>query len=246
MPRCLIKMCILIGSLASPPALAAVVETEIVASAIPPYVYLDKDVEKGVLVEIVQAMAKKVGHSGKITFLPWQRAQTLTRESRQSRPRLIIPLTRSKDREPHYQWIVKLLEDDAVLVTRKGVRPKITRAADAQPLRVGALLGSPLESELHDLKFVRVQAGVDEGVNAQKLYGGRIDVWFAARMVAPFVYKLKGYDPKELQMGASLRVNELYLAASPSLSATESKAWQTAFRDLQTSGAYEKIVAKYR
>ncbi len=224
-------------------------ETEILAASIPPYVYEEpagSGNSMGVMTELVVAMAKRIGHSGKITYLPWARAQQVTRESKDGTPKLLLPLTRTQAREYQYKWVVSLLEDEAVLVTHKGKQPLITDIDQAKSLATGALLGSPQEAFLRDQRFAKIDAGVDEETNARKLNAGRLQVWFVARMVAPFLYKKAGFDPKDLQYGVKLRTNDLYLGASPALPDSEAEKWRGALRAMQEDGTYDKIVNAFR
>lgn len=227
-------------------------ETEILAGSIPPYVF-EKNAgaagatsSVGVLAELVKEMARRVGHSGHITYLPWARAQQMTRETKDGVPKLLIPLTRTQAREFQYKWVVSLLEDEAILVTIKGKEPLITSSDQARELPTGALLGSPQESLLRDLRFTKIEPGVDEETNARKLNAGRLKVWFVAKMVAPFLYKQAGFKSSELQYGIKLRTNDLYLGASPALPDSEAEKWRGAMRAMQDDGTYEKIVSKHR
>lgn len=225
------------------------IETEILAAVIPPYLF-EKDgpgsASVGVISELVKEMARRIGHSGRITYVPWARAQQMTREARDGVPRLIIPLTRTEAREYQYKWVAPLLEDEALLVSVKGKTPLITSAEQAKGMPAGALLGSPQEALLRELNFTTVDAGVDEETNARKLNAGRLQVWFVARMVAPFLYKQAGFNASDLQYGVKLRTNDLYLGASPNLSDAEADRWRNALRAMQDDGTYEKIVSKYR
>ena len=60
------------GNIPVVPAVA--LEIEIVTAAIPPYVFQENGQQKGLIVELVEAMARHAGHSAKIRFLPWKRA----------------------------------------------------------------------------------------------------------------------------------------------------------------------------
>ena len=227
-------------------ALAGGPEIEIVTGQIPPYSYEDQGKPRGVAIELVEAMAALVGHSGKVTFLPWKRAVALT-ERVKDKPRLIIPLNRSPERETKFAWVTRLLEDKTVLVTRKGGRrAKVERYEEAKAYTVGVLLGSPLETELRNKGFQNIDVGVDEETNARKLSLGRVDVWFVATMVAPFVYKRLGLPDAELEYGASLQVNDLHLGATSTLPVAELLKWRDAMETIRKNGTYDRILKSYQ
>lgn len=221
-------------------------ETPILAGAIPPYAYEEKGEAKGILAELVRDLARRIGRSAKMQFLPWARAQQMTTAPREGKPSLLIPLTRTAARESRYVWVAELFADDAILVTLKGARPPLASVGEAKALLTGALIGSPLEDQLRELRFGRIEVGLDEPMNARKLHMGHLDAWFVGRLVAPFVYRQLGLDPAELTVGPTLRTNHLYIGASPNLPAEEIAAWRAAFAAAKGDGTWARIVAAYK
>jgi len=202
----------------------------IVAAEIAPYVHEERGEVRGLVAEVVRKAARHLGRSDQIEMLPWPRAQSLTREGTGAGARLIIPLTRTPERENLYKWISLILSDDAVMVTLKSRRLNIESDKDARSLVVGMLRGSPLEAELFARNYPRLDPGIDEALNARKLKTGRIDAWLVARMVAPFTWRSAGYDPADLAYGMKVRTNDLWLAGSRSISDAEVALWQNAIR----------------
>lgn len=219
-------------------------ETEIVTGVIPPYTYQEVGSQKGLIVEIVEAMSKVTGHSGRIKFLPWKRALMEVTDPGGA-PRLIIPLNRSPEREDKFLWVQELYVDKTVLVTKKGSQPKIEAVDQAVNLKTGVLLGSPLEAQLKRLGFREIEPTVDEETNARKLQFGRIAVWHVARLVAPFVFERHGFAVKDLEYGPGLDENDLYLGASKNLPPEQAENWRKAFQKIKEDGTLEKIVKKY-
>ena len=206
---------------------------KIVAAEIPPYVQVERGEVVGSVAQPVRKLARAVGVSDKIEILPWARAQQLVREAAVGHERLIIPLTRSDQREKDYTWLAEIQRDDLVLVTRAGVRPVVRSEKDAMGLRVGMLRGSPGEADLVARRWPHLDPGTDERVNARKLKTGRIDVWLVARQVAPVAWSKEGFDPTELQYGMVIRTNQLWLAASKNMSAPEVERWRKAWEKIK-------------
>ncbi|MEY4632507.1 MAG: hypothetical protein RIQ81_2627 [Pseudomonadota bacterium] len=243
--RWLVSLAVLAGVVVAPLAFAGD-ETPIVATELAPYAWSGPDGPKGVMVELVQAMAKKVGHSGKVDLISWNRAQQMTASASGGAPRLILPLIRSPERESRYQWILPLIEDETVFLTMKGKRPAVNSRADLANLRVGVLDGSPLEPWLEREKTGAVDAAPTQAINARKLYAGRIDAWFVVRMVGLYEFKAAGFDVKQLEQGFSLRPIVLYLAASPGFPSTAAKSWRDAFEAIKKDGTYKRILDRYK
>jgi len=231
----------------TPPDKTVPVEIEILTAVIPPYTYTQDGKQKGLIVEIVEAMAKHTGHSAKIKFLPWKRAlQDVLDSGKNGIPlRMIIPLNRSEEREFKFTWIQELYVDDTVFVTKKGMSPKIERVEQAVSMSTGVLLGSPLEAQLRRLGFKHIDAAVDEETNARKLNVGRIAVWHVARMVAPYVFTQQGFSPAELEYSTGLEPNDLYLAGSKVFPAGIAEVWRAAFKKIKEDGTFAKIVQNY-
>lgn len=219
-------------------------EIEIVTAVIPPYCFEENGTQKGLIIELIEAMAKHTGHSGIVRFLPWKRALQETLES-ENVPRMIIPLNRSEEREFKFTWIQELYVDDTVFVSKRGLTAKIVKLEDALNFKTGVLLGSPLEAQLRRIGFKNIEASVDEDTNARKLNAGRIDIWHVARMVAPFVFLRLGLSPTELEYGVSLEPNDLYLAGSKRFPAAVAEKWRAAFKTIKADGTYAGIVKKY-
>lgn len=225
--------------------LAGTSTTPIITTSIPPYTYLEKGESDGLVSAIVKAMAKHVGHSGKIDHLPWVRCLKMASTTNQAAPPLIIPLNRSKKRENTYKWIVELYRDETVLVTKKGQQPVMEDVKLAKNLRTGVLMASPLEQQLRTAGFSKIDPSTDEDTNARKLNAGRLDVWHVARMVAPFVYNRLGLDSTELQYGAKLDVNDLYLAGPKDFPEAEAKKWRQAYEKIKADGTLAKIIQRF-
>ncbi len=74
----------------------------LVTSDLPPFANENQRDKPGFAVEITQAIAAKLGQQVKAEYYPWARAYALS----QAEPRVvIIPLTRTPDRQAHFQWL---------------------------------------------------------------------------------------------------------------------------------------------
>lgn len=101
-------------------------ELRLLAAELPPHTYQVPSASvaelpgpgQGVLHELVTEAAHRIGHSGRIEYLPWYRAQDIGQNEEGVG---IIALTRSHEREDEYRWLLHLLDDDLVLVGAEGV-----------------------------------------------------------------------------------------------------------------------------
>ena len=223
-------------------------ELRLLAAELPPYTFRVPSSSvsefpgpgRGIVFDVVSAMAKRVGHSGEIEFMPWRRAQQIE----MSEPNVgILALTRTPEREDKYRWLVKILTDDLVLVGGRGVDVSALDKVKDRP--TGVLLRSGAQALLEDKGFSRIVAAPEEWMNARRLRERRIDAWLAPRLMVIYAYREVGGDPASLDIGAIVRPSEIWLAASKSLPDAEARKWQQAFEAMRADGSYERILAEY-
>lgn len=229
-------------------AQAQKVELRLLAAELPPYTYQVPSASvaeipgpgRGILHDAVIEMAKRVGHSGRIEYLPWFRAQEIA----QTEPHIgILALTRSPERDDKYRWMVKVMTDDLVLVGAPGVDVSDLSKVKERP--VGVLFNSGAEALVRGLGFSKVSPQREEWMNAKRLKDRRIDAWVAPRaMVIHAVREVRG-NLDTVQFGQVVRPSELYLAASKNLPEAEAKKWQAAFEAIQADGTMAAIRRRY-
>ncbi len=220
-------------------------ELRLVSADFDPYTYVTsaQGGGAGVMYEIVQELAKRVGQSTKIDFLPWARAQSEAKE----KPNVgIFPLARVQERESNYVWLVPILDDPYVLFAKKSSKVDISSIEAAKHLRVGTFRGSLAETVvLPKLGFDHFESVTSDAQNVKMLKIDRIDAW-----VAPLSfrdrYKIKGgLAGDDLKVGATLVVLHEYLGASKSLDAGTIQKWQKAFEAMKRDGSYSTIMKKH-
>src|SRR5437867_970920 len=116
---CLLSLGIVLAVVAS--SARAQKELRLLAAELPPYTFQVPSASvseqpgpgRGVIHDAVVEMARRVGHSGRIEYVPWFRAQEIAQTEANVG---ILALTRSPEREDKYLWMVKVLSDDLVLV----------------------------------------------------------------------------------------------------------------------------------
>ena len=223
-------------------------ELRLLAAELPPYTYQVPSASvseqpgpgRGVIHDAVVEMARRVGHSGRIEYMPWFRAQEIA----QSEPNVgILALTRSPEREDKYLWMVKVMADDLVLAGAPGV--DVSDLSKVKDRPVGVLASSGAEALVRGLAFSKVTPQREEWMNAKRIKDRRIDAWVAPRaMVIHAMREVRG-NLDVLQFGQVIRTSELYLAASKSLPEAEARKWQAAFAAMQADGSMTAIRRRY-
>ncbi|HRO58961.1 MAG TPA: transporter substrate-binding domain-containing protein [Burkholderiaceae bacterium] len=227
--------------------LAAAAELRLLAAELPPYSFhvppptvSEFGKPTGAIYDIVRKMAQRVGHSGRIEFMPWTRAQEIA-ESESGVG--ILALTRTPEREPRYSWIAPIVIDDLVLVGGTGVDVSSLDKVKDRP--TGVLRRSGAEALLREQRFTRISPASEEWINAQKLRDRLIDAWLAPRLMVLYGYREVGGDVTALNIGQIVRRSDIYLAGSKDLPAEEIERWRSAFEALKADGTVDRIIASY-
>ena len=222
-------------------------QLRLLAAELPPYTYQVPSASvseqpgpgRGVIHELVAEAARRVGHPGRIEYLPWFRAQEIA----QNEPNVgILAITRSPEREEKYRWLLHLLTDDLVLVGSPGV--DVSDMSKVRDRPVGVLQRSGAEALVRSLGFTRPMPQREEWMNAKRIKDRTIDAWVAPRaMVVHAVREVRG-NLDVLQFGQVIRKSELWLAASKDLPDSQAKRWEDAWAAMQADGTAERIVRR--
>jgi polar amino acid transport system substrate-binding protein len=230
------------------PAQQRAKELRLLAAELPPYTFQippasvgeTPGVDQGFVYEVVSEMARRVGHTGLIEFMPWGEAQRIA----QTQPNIgILALTRTPEREEHYRWLAKIVTDDLILVGGQGIDVSSLDKVKDRP--VGVLSRSGAEALLKERGFTRVRPQPEEWLNARQMQQRRIDVWLAPRLMVIHAMREVGGNLEALNFGEIVRKSEIYLAASKALPDAEAQKWEKALAAVQADGTYQRIADEY-
>ena len=214
---------------------------EALTSNIPPF-SLEQGSRPGLMREIVVEIAKRVGTDVPIVYgKSWPQSQ----EEAKSRPdTLIFPLARIPAREPHYQWVQKILDADTAFVTVPG-KPKIeTDTASRAAKAIGVREGSPLVKDLQDRGYANLVILKTSEDCARAVLDGKVDAWYAAVPEAAFNWiELK--LPAAPVFGLKLSSIQLYIAASKNTPGIDLEKWRAAYAAMEKDGTRARILASY-
>ena len=195
---------------------------------------------QGLVHEAVAEMAKRLHASIVIEYMDWDGAQKLAL----GQPNIgILSITRTPEREEHYQWCCRIVTDDLILVGGQGVDVSSLEKVRDRP--IGVLFHSGAEALVRSLGFARVQPSPEEWLNATKMKERRIDAWLAPRLMVIHAYKEIGADASTLNFGQIVRPSEIYLAFSKGTPAAEVARWADALKSIQDDGTLDQILARY-
>lgn len=215
----------------------------IVSGDLPPFAIEGQTGRPGVLVELVEQLARRTGQSIKVEFYPWARAmQMATAEARVA----ILPLTRTPEREPHYQWLLKLYVQHFVFINRTD-QPPIGNLAQARRLRISVLRASPNLAQLLHHGFSEAQVLQTHSVEdmLRQLERGHADAIYGGDVINMDKLRSSGRDPAKVQIGLELESGEVWLATSGGVTAAELAALQQARQAMLQDGSIERLFRAY-
>ncbi len=216
----------------------------LVTSGLPPFAIENQPAMPGFAVELTQAIASKLGQQVKAEYYPWARAYAIA----QAKPRVvIIPLTRTTDRQTQFQWLVKIFVQQYVFISKASGKTIGSLDAARAVNRIGVLRGSPTTefalrehfSSAHLYEEASVEAGLKD------LDAGRIDVYFGGSAIFAATINATGRKLADYQFGASLGGGEIWLGASSGFSEREITAMRLTFDAMVADGTYARLLKKY-
>lgn len=224
-------------------AAAAAGPLSLVTGELPPMTMAGEPGQRGVLLDLVEAMLKRAGLDAEPEFFPWARAMLMATE----RPRtLIVPLNRTADREGRFQWLVRLHAQHFGFITLAG-RPRVQSIEQARRLRIAGLRGSSNLDRLREQGVPSGQIYQSTSVTDMQraLERGLIDALYGSELIHFDAWRRSGRDPARLQTGLMLESAEVWLAAQGGITDNEQAQLQRAHASLLADGSVERLFQRY-
>lgn len=213
----------------------------LVAGMIPGFCEIRDKGVGGVSCALVAEMAHRVGYTKPIELMP----QVRSIETARAGTMVLLPLGRNDSREPFFQWQIKLLEDDVLVVTRQDSPIDISSPANVRELSIGGLRGGMAYDIAEREGFTHLESVAEERLNARKLAVGRIEAWVGVWNSIKRAQAWENLPVSALRRGAVLRRAEIHLAASLDVAPAELARWKAALESMKADGTYRRILADY-
>ena len=216
----------------------------LVTSDLPPMTMPGQPGQRGVLLDMVEAMLKLAGLATQPEFFPWARAVLLASD----KPRtLIVPLNRTADRETRFQWLVKLYAQRFTFITLAG-KPRVETLAQARGLRIAGLRASSNVAQLlkQGVPPAQVYQSTSVADMQRALERGLVDALFGSELIHTDTWRRSGHNVALLQPGLTLESAEIWLAAAPNgVTEAEKLRLQQAHEALLADGSVEHLFKRY-
>ncbi|MHA7777672.1 substrate-binding periplasmic protein [Roseibium sp. M-1] len=208
-------------------------------SFLPPLSLNESD--KGIAVEMMEAVAERAAIDLRIEFVPWKRAQTIVQNTPGT---LIFSIGRSEDREQDYTWIASLVETESGFITTGKPIDSFRQAVEEMPI-VGVLLGSGRVRVLRDNDVTTLDEIAEEDQFLTMLSTGRIDAWYTMLWRGAYFLKKQGYDRDAFVFGKPVYVGRQYLAAHKEFDPDLARHIADTIAAYRKTPAYRALINRY-
>lgn len=195
----------------------------------------------GIVGDVVLKAVKLAGYEPKLIPLPWNRAQRMVHLGEDL---LIIPLSRTPDREADYTWIAPVMPMDRAFFSLDKRVESFDQARKTYA-RVAVGMGSAQEQKLREEGFSKAQIyPLKIGDNpALLLLLGRVDAWFNGVPESRYIWPDVSQRP--LLESPPLMSSDLYLACSKRCNPALVENLRKAVERLRADGTIARVVSHY-
>ncbi len=208
----------------------------ILTQNLPPWSYACK---KGIIVDIVYEIERRIGTNTTIQCLPWSRAQQMTMTGDHY---LTFPLARVAKREKNYIWVIDVMPSDLVFASLSGKPITLVMAKKLKKILVQQ--DTPPEFFLRANNFKNIHTVTDSSMIPVMLEKNRGDAWFGDMNVTISTVLNTPYG-KKMIYGPSVKSNRIYVGASKNISPALVKKYREMLNEIKKDGTYELIMDRY-
>lgn len=188
----------------------------------------------GMVGDVVLTALARIGKLTHIVAEPWPRAQIRVAKGKDM---LIIPLSRTPERENIYTWIAPIMELERAFFSLDEPVTSFEQARQRYR-RIGVGMGTAQVGILQREGFSNEQiVQLKLGENPAHLLSlGRIDAWFTGIPEALYIWEASAYREQNLRQSPSLASTGLYLACSRDCDAQLVEQLRIAINQLEHEG----------
>ena len=205
----------------------------------PPSSFLHDGRPRGLSVEIVQEILRRIGQPDTIALVPWARGYKLALAEADT---ALFSTTRLLQRESQFEWVGPLYRQHWGFYGWKG------RAVDVSGMTAAKRVGR-IGTYHQDAKMQYLQAlGFDNLVptnknitNLMHLKRGNIDLWVSSDFNMPHLARQAGLSPGQLELAHTFNSVGNYIAFSKQTSLHVIRLWQAVLDEIKSDGTYERI-----
>lgn len=209
----------------------------------PPSSYKENNQFKGLSVEIVQEILRRIGRSDNIVIVPWARGYQLAQSDANT---VIFSTTRFVEREPLFSWVGPLYQQRWGFYRWRGSG---VEAADLKAAKEVGAIGTYLQDAkmqyLQTQGFTNLVPTNQNISNVRHLQDGSIDLWVSSDFNMPFLVREADFSPDQVELTYAFHTVDNYIAFSKNTSPHVIRLWQMVLDEMKSDGSYQEICLRY-
>jgi len=212
---------------------------EIFTEDSPPANYVENGHLKGVSVDIVREILRRLRMPDTIRVVPWARGYSLAL----SRPNVVLfSTTRLAQREKLFKWVGPLYSQTWGFYGRRGSGIAIHSLEEAKRIgRIGTYYKDAKEQYLQAEGFQNLVSTNRNLSNIHHLLEGSLDLWVSSDFNMPYQARQAGVDPDRLELVFPFKKVENYIAFSRKTPDEVVQRWQRTLDAIKQDGTYERL-----
>jgi len=212
---------------------------DIYTEDLPPFNYLEAGQLKGLSVDLVNEIARRVGPAKPVQVVPWSRGYQIALEE----PNVALFSTvRSEQRESLFKWVGPLATSASTLYARKGSGIEIASLDDAKRVEsIGTYKDDVDEQFLRERGFANLYSHSNPAGIIRNLMAGRVRLGIMNDYSAPLCVRQAGFRLDDIEPVFAARKTYLYVAFSLKTPDALVQLWQDALDGMREDGTFERI-----
>ena len=209
----------------------------------PPSAYVENGELKGLSVEIVQEILRRIGQPNSITMVPWARGY---KQALSDAPVALFATTRLPQRDNLFYWVGPLYHQRWGFYRWKGAAVRIP---DMDAARQVARIGTYHQDA--KMQYLKAQ-GFDNLVPTNKnltnichLQRGNIGLWVSSDFNLRHLARQASVPPEHLELAYGFHTVRNYIAFSKATSPHVVRLWQAVLDQMKSDDSYWRICRKY-
>lgn len=218
-------------------------EIRLIAPYLPPFSFGDAAAPKGIMLETLLAVARQVGHSGKVSIIPVPR---MLHEIAQGKRMMSAFVAQLQFRARAFTLLDPGVEQVLSFASLRTNPGPMTLETAKHLKSIGLISNGFPEIFLRGEGFTNLDTATTEEASLRKLMGGRVDAWFSSRWVIPALLAQEKIDPDLLQISEPIVRFPLNFAATLDIPADELAPWAAELARFRAAGGVERLIRQYR
>ena len=218
-------------------------DLQILADENRPLSFSENGQTKGLGVDVVQEIQRRVGNKNTIEIQPWSRAYRAV----SSEPNVaIFAMARTAAREDLFQWVGPISASRASLYGKRGSGLLINSLDDAKSVeRIMVVRDFYTHQLLQKLGFSNLELVPKPETMVKMALNDRAPLMFTSNVTLPDLLEKAGAKPNDLELLYTVTSIQTYIAFSASTSKDIVVRWQSALDNMKRDGSYAAIYAKW-